>query len=303
MTTQIVWTQWGDSISAHGHKLLGPKTRDLETEDLSDITVYVPSYMSGPAGLSPIARMPNLKLLQLPYAGYDDALRVLPPGVTLCNAGEVHTQSTAELAVALMLASSRGLDRFARNQLRGEWHHESLSSLSGKSALIIGFGSIGRKIAAMLEPFEVSTVGVTRAGKDGTRALTELDTLLPEFDFVVLATPANAESHQLMNQQRLGKLKRGALLVNVSRGSTVDTDALVAELTTGRISAALDVTNPEPLPATHPLWKFENVLISPHVGGDSSAFEPRMLKLLDEQLARLAADLSPLHVVAGSATT
>jgi phosphoglycerate dehydrogenase-like enzyme len=303
LTQHTIWTQWGNAIGSHGHVLIGPETRNLEKDDLSDITVYVPKYMSGAAGLSAIARMPNLKLLQLPYAGYDDALNVLPAGVTLCNAGEVHTQSTAELAVALMLASSRGLDRFARNQLRGEWRHETLQSLSGKSALIIGFGSIGRKIAEMLRPFDVTSVGVTRTGRNETRPLTELERLLPSFDIVVLVTPANADSKHLMNRERIAKLKDGALLVNVSRGSTVHTEALVAELATGRISAALDVTDPEPLPAGHPLWTFENVLISPHVGGDSSAFEPRMLRLLDEQFARLAAGQNPLHVVADSATT
>lgn len=301
MTKHTVWTQWGEGIESHGHNLLGPKTRNLDSDDLSDITVYVPRYMSGSAGLRPIERMSSLQLLQLPYAGFDDALEILPEGVTLCNAGEVHTQSTAELAVALMLASSRGLDRFARNQLRSEWRHESLQSLSGKSALVIGYGSIGKKISEMLKPFEVTTVGVTRSGRDGTRTLDELDDLLPSFDIVVLATPANAESRQLMNELRIRRLRDGALLVNVARGSTVATEALVTELTTGRISAALDVTDPEPLPPDHPLWQLENVLISPHVGGDSSAFEPRMLRLLDEQLGRLAAGQSPLHVVAGSA--
>ena len=214
----------------------------------------------------------------------------------------MHTQSTAELAVALMLASSRGIDRFVRNQLQGAWRHETLQSLSGKRALVIGFGSIGKKIAEMLKPFEVEVVGVTRTGRDGTKPLSDLDPILPDFDIVVLATPANSESKQLMSAERLAMLKSGALLVNVSRGSTVDTQALVRELIEGRITAALDVTDPEPLPSDHPLWDLENVIIAPHVGGDSSAFEPRMLKLLDEQLARLADDLDPLHVVAGPAT-
>ena len=166
--------------------------------------------------------------------------------------------------------------------------------------LIVGFGSIGRKIAEMLAPFDVSVVGLTRTGRENTRTLAELDEVLPSFDIVVLVTPANSESKQLMNQRRLALLRDGALLINVSRGSTVDTSALVSELAKGRIFAALDVTDPEPLPAEHPLWDFENVIISPHVGGDSSAFEPRMLRLLDEQLARLAADQSPLHLVLGS---
>ena len=302
MTRHTVWSQWGEAISSHGHRLLGPDSRSLESDDLSDITVYVPRYMSGAAGLSHIARMPSLKLLQVPYAGYEDALAILPEGVTLCNAGEVHTQSTAELAVALMLASSRGIDRFVRNQQQGAWRHETLQSLSGKRALVIGFGSIGKKIAEMLKPFEVEVVGVTRTGRDGTNPLSDLDPILPDFDIVVLATPANSESKQLMSAERLAMLKSGALLVNVSRGSTVDTQALVRELIEGRITAALDVTDPEPLPSDHPLWDLENVIIAPHVGGDSSAFEPRMLKLLDEQLARLADDLDPLHVVAGPAT-
>ena len=299
MSEHVIFSQWGSALPDFGHTLLGPENRDLRADSLDDITVYVPKYMAGPKAYLPIARMPNLRLIQLPNAGYEDALEILPPGVTLCNAAGVHTQSTAELALALTLASLRGLDRFVLNQQREVWGHESLASLAGRRALVVGFGDIGKKIAEMLEVFAAEVVSVSRSGRDSTHTITELDELLPTADVVILIVPATPETNGFFDARRMRLMKPGSLLVNVARGSVVVTDDLVQVLNDGHISAAIDVTDPEPLPSGHPLWRAPNLIISPHVGGDSSAFEPRMLKLLETQLKRLAEGLEPLNIVAG----
>lgn len=299
MTKHVIYSQWGSSIPDYGHTLLGPENRNLISDNLDDITVYVPNYMAGSKAFLPISRMPNLQLLQLPNAGFEDALEILPTGVTLSNAAGVHTQSTAELALALTLASLRGLDRFVLNQQQRVWGHESLASLAGRRALVVGFGDIGKKIAEMLRVFAAEVSSVSRSGRDSSHTIEELDSLLPTADVVILIVPATAETNGLFDARRMRLMKPGALLVNVARGSVVVTDDLVQVLAAGHISAALDVTDPEPLPSDHPLWAAPNLIIVPHVGGDSSAFEPRMLQLLETQFERLAAGLAPLNVVAG----
>lgn len=301
MPQQVIYSQWGTNLADFGHTLLGPENRDLRNDDLSDVTVYVPKYMSGPKGYLPISRMPNLKLIQLPNAGYEDALEVLPAGVTLCNAGGVHAQSTAELAIALALASLRGLDRFVLNQRERVWGHESLHSLADSRVLVVGFGDIGQNIARMLSVFDVEVLSVSRSGKHSTHRFDDLDSLLPSVDVVILIVPQTAETTGLFDLRRMRLMKPGALLVNVARGPVVVTDDLVTALNDGLISAALDVTDPEPLPREHPLWSAPNLIISPHVGGDSSAFEPRMKRLLADQFERMANGQPLKNHVAGPA--
>ncbi len=288
MQSQVIWTQMKSLQMPAGFQSLTPTTTSLESDDLSAITIFVPPYMGGRKALSPILRMPNLKVVQLPYAGYETALEFVRPGLIMCNASGVHDDSTAELAVGLMIASLRGLPDFIRNQERGEWIRSRRKSLSDSRIGIVGFGSIGKRIKENLIGFAVEIVPFTRSGSDGSKTMNELDALLPTLDVVILSMPLNDESRHLFDARRLALMKDGALLVNVARGPVVDTDALVAELNSGRILAALDVTDPEPLPAGHPLWKAPGLLISPHVGGESTAFEPRFRKLLDAQLQRIS---------------
>jgi phosphoglycerate dehydrogenase-like enzyme len=254
--------------------------------------------MGGAAALAWAAKMPNLKVLQMPNAGYDDALAYVRPGLTLCNAAGVHDASTAELAVALSLASRRGIPDFVRDQDNENWNHGRRTSLSDSKIGVVGFGSIGKQVAKHLSGFDVEVIGFSRSGKDGAKLISELDNYLPTLDVVILILPLNAESKHLFNKERLSKMKDGALLVNVARGPIVDTDALVAELNSGRIFAALDVTDPEPLPVGHPLWKAKNLLLVPHVGGNSTAFEPRCRKLVESQLELLAAGKELKNIVA-----
>jgi phosphoglycerate dehydrogenase-like enzyme len=297
----VIWTQWDDLNVPSNFKRLSPVTTPVETSDLSKITFYVPTYMGGRPALELTKKMPNLKVLQMPNAGYDDAMEFVREGMTLCNGRSIHDDSTAELAVGLTIASLRGFPDFVRNQDKSSWVHVKNKSINDRRIGIIGFGSIGSTIAKMLSGFSVEIVPFTQSGRDNTTAISDLDKHLPTLDVVILILPLTAESKHLFNAKRLSLMKDGALLVNVARGPIVDTDALVKELNSGRITAAVDVTDPEPLPSDHPLWRAKGVLISPHVGGNTTAFEKRARKLIESQL-NLLAEGKPLNnvIVAGN---
>ncbi|MEV7868149.1 2-hydroxyacid dehydrogenase [Streptomyces sp. NPDC088124] len=266
--------------------------------DPADCAFYVVPYMRPPETVvRPLAAMTSLRVVQTLSAGTDNvapALGVLPAGVRLCNAKGVHEASTAELALTLTLASLRGIPGYVRGQDREEWRAGFRPALADRSVLIVGYGSIGAAIEDRLTPFECARVTrVARSARTTERgqvhAFTELPALLPEADVVILSTPLTEGTKGLVGAEFLARMKDGALLVNVARGAVVDTKALLAELESGRIEAALDVTDPEPLPAGHPLWHAPGVLISPHVGGPTSAFLPRAKRLLAGQLTRFAA--------------
>lgn len=262
-----------------------------------EVELYVLPYDFALPHLEHIARMPKLRTVQTLTAGYDHVLPYLPAGVGLCNARGVHDASTAELVVGLMIASLRGIDDFARAQPSGQWLFGPRPSLADKTVLIVGYGSIGHALERRLAGFEVDVVRVARRPRDGVRTMAELPELLPRADVVVLLVPLTAETERLADAGFLARMRDGALLVNVARGKVVDTDALLAELESGRLRAALDVTEPEPLPAQHPLWRAPGCLISPHVGGATSAFLPRARRLVVEQLTRFAAGEPLANVV------
>jgi phosphoglycerate dehydrogenase-like enzyme len=301
MSEHVVWTQWDDLNVPSKFKRLSPATNPAETSDLSEVTFYVPTYLGGRPALELTKKMPNLKVLQVPNAGYDDAMEFLRPGITLCNGRGIHDDSTAELAVGLTIASLRGFATFVRDQDKGEWVNKNYDSINDRKIGIVGFGSIGSTIARMLSGFSVEIVAFTQSGRDNTIAIADLDKHLPTLDVVILILPLTKESKHLFDARRLSLMKDGALLVNVARGPIVETDALIKELNSGRLKAGLDVTDPEPLPKGHPLWSAKGVLISPHVGGNSSAFEKRARRLIESQLDLLAQG-KPLNniIVAGN---
>ncbi|MCS0636663.1 2-hydroxyacid dehydrogenase [Streptomyces sp. LP05-1] len=274
--------------------------------DPADCVFYVVPYMKGSEiAVRPLGGMASVRVVQTLSAGTDHVtpgLGRLAPGVALCNAKGVHEASTAELTLALILASLRGIPGFVEGRQREEWRAGFYPALADRTVLIVGYGSIGAAIEDRLAPFECARVmRVARSARASTRgpvhALTELPELLPEADVVVLSTPLTPDTHHLADAGFLKRLKDGALLVNMARGPVVDTGALLAETATGRITAALDVTDPEPLPAGHPLWHAPGVLISPHVGGSTSAFMPRAKRLIADQLTRFAAGESLRNVV------
>ena len=234
--------------------------------------------------------LPNLKYVLLPSAGFEHALPLVPEHVTLCNGRGVHSTGTAELALALVLASQRGLADAVLAQQEGRWSSPELPSLADRRVLVVGAGSVAEAIVARLRPFEVAITTVGRTPRDGVHGVAELPALLPEADIVVLAVPYSPATHHLLDAAGLAALPDGALVVNVARGRVVDQDALLAELQSGRLRAALDVADPEPLPSDHPLWRAPNTLITAHQGGNSDATYPRVAALLRRQLEHLLAD-------------
>lgn len=268
---------------------------------------YAVPYMKGAeVSLRPLARMNRVRVVQTLTAGIEHMLPGLPQmpaGAQLCNARGLHDASTAELALTLILAALRDVPGFVRAQDAGEWRPAFRPALADKSVLIVGYGSIGSAIEDRLTPFECArVVRVARTARDTVRGpvhpLSDLSALLPDADVVVLATPLTDQTRGLVGRDFLARMKDGALLVNIARGAVVDTEALLAELESGRLYAALDVTEPEPLPAGHPLWHAPGVLITPHVGGPSSAFLPRAKRLLRDQLTLFAAGEPLRNVVA-----
>jgi len=264
-----------------------------------EVELYVLPYRFRPADGEALANLPKLKAVQTMSAGVEHIHRFVPEHVLLCNGRGIHDTSTAELALTLILASLRGIPEFVRAQERAEWLPETRESLADKQVLVVGYGQIGEAIEQRVLPFEAEVTRVARSARDGVHAIDELPLLLHDADVVIVIVPGTEETTGLFDAEMLGHLKDGALLVNISRGPVVDTDALLAELRSERIHAALDVVDPEPLPAEHPLWDAPNVLIAPHVGGNSSAMQPRAYRLVREQLQRFAAGEPLANVVTG----
>lgn len=254
-------------------------------DDVANVGFFVPRYMGPITDIEATSRMPKLEVVQLLTAGYDAAIGRVPSGVTLCNAAGLHDASTVELAIALTLAKLRRLDAFARVQSNGEWLSGRYDSLADKTVLVIGHGSIGKKLCARIEAFEATAIPVAATARAGVHGIDEINELLPLADVVILIVPLNDGTKHLVDAGFLATMKPGALLVNVARGQVVVTDDLLEAVRSGRIQAAVDVTDPEPLPADHPLWAEPGILISPHVGGNSTAFLPRARKLVTAQLA------------------
>jgi phosphoglycerate dehydrogenase-like enzyme len=260
----------------------------------------------------------RLQVVQSLMAGVDLLQQLLPPGLTLCDAQGVHDAPTAEWTVAVILAMQKHLPCYFSLQQQEDWagRHQATElsaashalpsglrstaltdELEATTVLIVGYGSIGRAIESRLAPFGPRILRVARRAREGVEPVSNLDHLLRQADIVVLIAPLTAETTRLMNARRIARMKPGALLVNAARGPLVDTDALVQALNERKIRAAIDVTDPEPLPAGHPLWKAPNLLITPHIAGASAQFLKRAMKLASEQAQRLARGEPLINVV------
>lgn len=274
----------------------GPAPRELEEVTFYQVP-YVPSTQGVDERLEIIGRMPELRVLQLVSAGYDQVLGLIPDHVTLCNGRGLHDASTAEHALALILAAQRELPRWAIDQREHRWAPTPQRSLADSRVMIIGYGSIGKAIERRLLPFEVEVVRVASRPRpeQDVHGVDELPDLLPEVDVVVLVTPLTDATRGLFGTREFALLRDDALVVNVGRGAVLDTDALLAQ--NGRVRAALDVTDPEPPPVDHPLWEAPGVYFTPHVAGGSTAFGPRARTFMDAQLARWAAGEPLANVV------
>lgn len=284
-----------------------PETLENDVE----LDVWIPDpYASKAQKLWP--RLRGVRLVLCLMAGTEWIPPLVGPHVTVCNARGAHNVSTAEWTVAAILSMMKHFPFYADLQHEGAWRRRfemparyaalnadprpiyppvMLEELTGKTVLMIGHGAIGQEIERMLEPFRVRLLRVARTERAEPRvhAVRELHALLPQVDVVVLILPHTAESTKLIGAPELALLRAGALLVNAARGPVVDTDALVRELQSGRIRAALDVTDPEPLPQEHPLWKCPNLLLTPHVAGSTPQFAPRSFAVAAEELRRYLA--------------
>ena len=244
-------------------------------------------------------QLPGLRVVQSFSAGVDYLLPLIPSGVTLCRAVGVHDASVSEWVVAVILAMRRRLPEFGELQRRAAWARDlaepgdfsnhPIEDLEGATVLVLGYGSIGKALAARLAPFGARVAGVAQHARGDAVTAESLPQLLPDADVVVDLLPLTSDTRKFVDAKFLSQMKPGALFVNAGRGGTVDTDALLDALRSGRVSAALDVTDPEPLPADHPLWKEPNLVITPHIAGAVAGWERRAYRFAGDQIRRYAA--------------
>ncbi|RZS68801.1 phosphoglycerate dehydrogenase-like enzyme [Agromyces ramosus] len=285
-----------DGVELREWGLAGPPPVEPGTR----IDLVVPPYMGAADRLGALDGV-DVGLVQSQSIGYDDVPGALPPGHVFANAASVHETSTAELALALVLAAQRGIPDFVRAASEGRWAPARHESLADRRVLLLGYGGVGRAIEERLAPFEVELTRVASRARDDEsgriHGIDELPQLLPAAEVVIVAVPLNDATTGLVDREFLAAVPDGALVVNIARGRVADTDAVLAEARAGRLRFALDVTDPEPLPQGHPLFALPNVLISPHVGGASTAMMPRMARLLRRQIERMLRGEAPLNVV------
>jgi phosphoglycerate dehydrogenase-like enzyme len=263
-----------------------------------EVEVVIPPFPVQYPHLELLTDLPKLRLIQLQSAGAEKVIPFVPPGVTLATARGAHDATVAEWILSVILAQEHDVPRFVRAQQQQKWDFHLTGELTGKTVLILGYGSIGAAVARRLDGFGVKLVPVARHQKPGVNGVDELPDLLPEADIVILLVPVTPATERMVDKNFLARLHDGALVVNAARGAIVDTAALLAELQQGRLRAALDVTDPEPLPPGHPLWEAPGLLLTPHVAGAGGQPLARSMAVAKAQLARYAAG-EPLQNLVG----
>ena len=251
----------------------------LEHPRLADVEFLVPPFPPEPV-VAALPGLQSLRVVQTDSAGVEWIEHAVPAGVRLCNARGVHDVAVAEWVLAAVLAMTKDVPRALRQQGDRDWREWDPGELRGSTVLIVGYGSIGMAVGERLRPFGVRLETIRSAN------VAELPRLLPSADVVVILTPLTAETRGLIDAGALARMRDGGLLVNAARGGVVVTDALVAELEAGRLRAALDVTDPEPLPADHPIWSAPGTLLTPHVAGNTPYAVERAASLIGEQIRR-----------------
>jgi phosphoglycerate dehydrogenase-like enzyme len=254
-------------------------------QSVTEVEFYVPPFLGSSAIAEVMRTMPRLRVVQALTAGVERLRPHLPEGAVLCNARGAHDAVTAEWVVGAMIAALRSFPLFAREQAAGRWNYQHTCELAEKTVLIVGFGSIGAAVERRLAGFEVSVLRVARRPRpeEGVHGLGSLPGLLPRADVVVLLVPFTPETSGMVDAAFLARMKDGALLVNAARGPVVLTSELVAEVSSGRLRAAMDVTDPEPLPPDHPLWTLPGAFVTPHVGASTPVSFRRAARLAREQ--------------------
>jgi len=279
-------------------EVVAPGNGDLPAS-AAEVEFYVPPFFPAPPALAAMASMPRLRVVQTLTAGFDKVRPHVPPGAVLCNARGAHDASTAEWVVGAAIASLRQFPYFATEQAAGRWSYRFTGTLAGTTVLIVGYGSIGQAVERRLAGFDVRVRRVARSARDGVSPVSDLPGLLGDADVVILLAPVTAATRGMVDAAFLARMKDGALLVNAARGTLVVTDALVAEVSTGRLAAAMDVTDPEPLPPGHPLWSLPNVFITPHVGASTPYSEREANRLVRAQAERYLTGQPLANVITG----
>ena len=273
-------------------------------DGLDRVSVVVPPYPSASWTAAQFARLPAVAVLQVLSAGYEVWLPIAPPGVTICNGRGVHGSSTAELAVTGLLMHWHAMPALADQQRAQRWEPVQAETAWGRRVVVVGAGDIGSTVAAALQLFGARTTLCGRTARDGVAPVTDLAELCAGADALVLAVPLDDSTRGLVDAALLARLADGAVVVNVARGPVVDTAALLAELQSGRLRAVLDVTDPEPLPAGHPLWSAPGLVLTPHVGGGAVGWRDRAGQLVADQARRWLEGRQLDNVVRpGTATT
>jgi phosphoglycerate dehydrogenase-like enzyme len=286
---QLKAVDGGALVYSGGSELPGPT---------GDVTFFVAPHPFDAANIKVTHDMPNLAAVQLLSSGFDHALALVRPPVQICNAPVLHGAAAAETAMTLLLAALNHLPECAAAQRVGEWIDPGpRPRVFGKRVLLLGYGAVGRALHRMLHGFDADVVAMALYGREGVIPAADLADYLPSADVLIIAVPLTGDTRGLVGDRILQLLKPGALLVNVSRGSVVDTDALVDHLQRRRIFAALDVTDPEPLPPGHPLWACPNVIITPHIGGNTVDFHARAAGFIREQVMRHLSGRPLLNIV------
>ncbi len=268
-----------------------PSSIELTGERAPDVEFLVAGHSGADELAQLLEHLPSLRIVQTLSAGID-WLPPIPAGVTVCNGSGIHDIPVAEWCVAAILAMNRRLPDFLALQAEGRWNRDAsgpITELEGAGVLVLGHGSIGRTLETRLEPFGARVTGVAKHERPGVRTLAEVPGLLPHADVVVVLLPLSEETRGLVDGRFLDRMRPGALLVNAARGGLVDTAALEERLRSGRLRAALDVTDPEPLPPEHSLWSAPNFLLTPHVAGGTSRSDERGYRFVGDQLRRAAA--------------
>ncbi|RZT87967.1 phosphoglycerate dehydrogenase-like enzyme [Pseudonocardia sediminis] len=269
-------------------------------DEARDARVLVAPFLAGSDAVALTDGLPKLELVQLLTAGAEAWIGRLPEGVALSDGRGAHGGATAEWVVSVLLAVYRHLPRFVRAQDEGRWDYHRTEELAGKKILIVGAGDVAENTVRRLDGFDVEITLVGRTARDGVRGMDELPSLLPEHDATVLIVPLTDETRGMVDAEFLAAMPDGAVLVNGARGPVCDTDALAAELTSERLRAAVDVTDPEPLTEGHPLWKVPGLLLTPHVGGSVPLATTRAYGVAAEQLAYVVRGEEPPNVVHGA---
>lgn len=233
-----------------------------------------------------LPQMGQLRVIQTLSAGVDWLLPAAPAHVTVCDARGARDATVAEWVLAATLGLGRRLPELRDRQRQHLWRAAEPEDLAGRTALILGYGSIGKAVEERLRPFAVDVIRVARSRRTGVHPVKELRALLGRAQILIILVPFTAQTEDLLDAGKLALLPDGAWIINAARGRVVDQAALLSHLKAGRLRAALDVTDPEPLPRDHPLWDAPGVLITPHLAGDSPAASRSAFRLVGEQVHR-----------------